>query len=168
VNIKTICANCEIGFTGPDLDAGNVITVEDKRGRSHNIHVNCPKGRHYPEMPPRYVDETMDQYTDRLCGADKTGRVPYDHKRYRQCSIGWHDECSAARNGDIGPGGCECPHHTDPDYLTLDEQERRDYINEAARIIKMAILNGRIPEDIDAIAAGAAEIIVDMMGDEDE
>jgi hypothetical protein len=59
--------------------------------------------RWYPGMPPALPDETDEQYTDRLTGADRTGRVPYDHHRNRQCSIGWHNECTG--------GGCECPCH---------------------------------------------------------
>lgn len=66
------------------------------------------RGRFYPDLPPRLVGETPAQYTDRLTGADGTGRVPFDHKRNRQCSIGWHEECS-------DPAGlaCECPCHPD-------------------------------------------------------
>jgi len=65
------------------------------------------RGRWYPEMPPALPGETADQYTDRLIGADGTDRRPYDHPRNRQCSIGWHDECS-------DPDGerCKCPCHT--------------------------------------------------------
>lgn len=69
--------------------------------------------RHYPEMPPFLGDETLAQYTDRLTGADGADRRPYDHDRLRQCSIGWHEECTQE------PGmrwegpyvGCECPCH---------------------------------------------------------
>ena len=50
--------------------------------------------------------ETDAQYTDRLTGADKTGRRPYAEHRLRQCSIGYHDECSDP-TGEI----CECPCH---------------------------------------------------------
>ena len=65
------------------------------------------RGRWYPEMPPALPGETDDQYTDRLTGADGTDRRPYDHPRNRQCSIGYHDECS-------DPDGerCKCPCHT--------------------------------------------------------
>ena len=61
---------------------------------------------YYPEMPPVFDGETAAQYTDRLTGADGTNRVPYNHRRKRQCSIGWHNECS-------DPDGeeCECPCH---------------------------------------------------------
>lgn len=67
------------------------------------------KGRWYPNQPPKLPGENGDQYTDRLTGADRTNRRPYDHHRNRQCSIGWHEECSD-RAG-YGNGECECPHH---------------------------------------------------------
>ena len=69
-------------------------------------------GRYYPDMPPRLPGETPDQYTDRLTGADRTDRRPYDHRRNRQCSIGWHDECSDRDNP--ADRTCECPCHTTP------------------------------------------------------
>lgn len=62
--------------------------------------------RYYPKMPPMLKGETCDQYADRLTGADRTDRVPYDHRRYRQCSLGWHRECSDSK-GRV----CECPCH---------------------------------------------------------
>jgi len=67
------------------------------------------RGRWYPEAPPPLPDETTDEYTDRVTGADGTGRRPFDHPRNRQCSIGWHDECS-----DPSGLGCKCPCHTTP------------------------------------------------------
>lgn len=68
-----------------------------------------PTIRHYPDLPPPLQGETSDQYTDRLTGADRTGRKPYDHPRNRQCSIGDHNGCS-------DPTGerCKCPCHTTP------------------------------------------------------
>lgn len=62
--------------------------------------------KYYPRMPPMLTGETIDQYTDRLTGADGTNRRPYDHPRNRQCSIGYHNECS-------DPAGerCKCPCH---------------------------------------------------------
>ena len=63
--------------------------------------------RYYPKMPPMLLGESLDVYTDRLTGADKTGRVPYDHVRNRQCSIGYHNECS-----DPASERCKCPCHT--------------------------------------------------------
>jgi hypothetical protein len=60
------------------------------------------KGRWYPQMPPGLDHEDDDAYTNRLLGQDN----PYDHYRNRQCSIGYHNECS-------DPVGkeCECPCH---------------------------------------------------------
>lgn len=65
------------------------------------------RGRWYPDMPPMLPGESADKYTNRLAGADRTGRVPYDHHRNRQCSIGWHEECSDRDHS----GQCQCPHH---------------------------------------------------------
>lgn len=65
------------------------------------------KGRYYPDMPPRLPDEDDFAYTDRLTGADQADRRPYDHRRFRQCSIGYHEECSDK----TGTEGCECPCH---------------------------------------------------------
>lgn len=66
--------------------------------------------RWYPAPPPALPGENDDQYTDRLTGADKTGRVPYDHTRNRQCSIGYHMECSRWRTGETR---CQGPCHSD-------------------------------------------------------
>lgn len=65
------------------------------------------RGRWYPNMPPALPGETDEQYTNRLTGADRTDRVPYDHSRNRQCSIGYHEECSDRHN----TGECGCPCH---------------------------------------------------------
>lgn len=67
------------------------------------------RGRWYPAPAPALDGETGDTYTSRLLGSDGTDRRPYDHPRNRQCSIGYHLECS-------DPDGerCKCPHHTDP------------------------------------------------------
>lgn len=67
------------------------------------------RGRYYPDMPPFLDGEGSDQYTNRLTGADRTDRRPYDHHRNRQCSIGWHDQCS-----DPDGDRCKCPCHTTP------------------------------------------------------
>jgi len=66
------------------------------------------RARWYPKQPPMLPGEDQFAYTDRLTGADRTGRVPYDHDRNRQCSIGWHMECSDPA-GDV----CMCPCHDD-------------------------------------------------------
>jgi hypothetical protein len=74
------------------------------------------RGRWYPDVPPALDGEDGAAYTGRLTGADKTGRVPYDHPRNRQCSIGYHGECT-----DPAAEACKCPHHRDavPDGVTL-------------------------------------------------
>lgn len=83
--------------------------------------------RWYPNQPPMLDGETPDEYTNRLLGAGGHA-YPYDHRRGRQCSIGWHAECSQryglqtlARLTDDGirfehltfGEGCECPHHAE-------------------------------------------------------
>ena len=80
-------------------------------------------GRFYPDMPPALEGETADQYTNRLTGADKSGNRPYDHRRNRQCSIGYHDECSDPEGESCG---CPChrtespaPRHDDPRPFAL-------------------------------------------------
>jgi hypothetical protein len=64
------------------------------------------RGRWYPKMPPMLDGETPGKYTDRLTGADKMDRRPFDHERNRQCSIGYHEECSDPDGLD-----CQCPCH---------------------------------------------------------
>jgi hypothetical protein len=167
-SILAYCANCENEFTVQDLDGGNVINFTSSRGRECRVHARCPKGSYYPEMPPKFVDETHDQYTDRLTGADGTDRRPYDHNRYRQCSLGWHDECSAERVGEVGPDGCACPHHTDPDYRTLDEQERDEYVAEATRIIRSVFAAAKLPEELDDASFVAAESVVRLFDEDDD
>lgn len=76
--------------------------------------VDVERGIHYPDVPQTLPGESAEQYTDRLTGADGTGRRPYDHERHRQCSIGYHNECSE-RLETIVSGGCECPCHIDRD-----------------------------------------------------
>lgn len=70
------------------------------------------RGIHYPDVPPMLDGEQSGPYTDRLTGADGTGRRPYDHARNRQCSIGYHDECSE-RHEVTTSGSCQCPCHID-------------------------------------------------------
>jgi hypothetical protein len=76
------------------------------------------QSRWYPSPPPALDGETDDAYTDRLTGADRTGRVPYDHRRNRQCSIGWHRECT-----DPAGEACKCPCHTDSLPMPLAVQD---------------------------------------------
>lgn len=74
------------------------------------VTTQVERGRWYPNMPPPLPGETDEQYTNRMLGVG--GSSPYDHSRNRQCSIGWHEECSDRDNS----GRCECPCH----------EERRD------------------------------------------
>ncbi len=71
------------------------------------------KGRWYPQAAPALEGETDEQYTNRLIGASGPERRPYDHGRNRQCSIGYHNECSDRQNyGAINKAeGCGCPCH---------------------------------------------------------
>jgi hypothetical protein len=64
------------------------------------------KGRWYPMSAPALPGETPETWTDRVLGFQGKELIPYDHRRNRQCSIGYHDECS-------DPNGisCECPCH---------------------------------------------------------
>jgi len=65
------------------------------------------------DMPESLPDETNEQYTDRLTGADKTGKCPYPEYRNRQCSIGYHSECTDPKGEQ-----CKCPcHWTDDQWL---------------------------------------------------
>lgn len=76
----------------PNLDAPRTTTVET--------------GRWYPDPPPMLLFESVDDYTNRLVGVTGEG-CPYDHRRNRQCSIGFHDECT-----DPHGATCRCPCHT--------------------------------------------------------
>ena len=71
------------------------------------------RGRWYPDMPPPLPGEPDGEFTNRLLGYG--GRQsPYDHRRNRQCALGWHQACS-------DPAGemCECPcHHGDDTVAT--------------------------------------------------
>lgn len=58
--------------------------------------------RWYPNQPPALPGESDDAYTNRLL----SGGV-FDHQRNRQCSIGWHGECSDRSHS----GQCGCPCH---------------------------------------------------------
>jgi len=73
----------------------------------------------YPQMPPALDGEDDNAYTNRLLGIG--GPSPYDHRRNRQCSIGWHGECSD-RSGET----CQCPCHRD---------EMVDLLSHAARVV---------------------------------
>lgn len=81
------------------------------------------RARHWPKMPPRLPGEDGGAYTDRLTGADGTNRIPYDHRRNRQCSIGWHGECSERGPEHDADRGCECPCHTPVGRLEMRVDE---------------------------------------------
>ncbi len=65
------------------------------------------KGRWYPMGAPKLPGETPDTWTDRVLGHSGDWGKPYDHPRNRQCSIGWHNECSDRDHS----GRCGCPCH---------------------------------------------------------
>lgn len=62
----------------------------------------------YPTPPPSLPGETDDAYTNRLTGADGTGRNPYNHHRLRECALGYHNSCSGRASTQF-----QCPHHAD-------------------------------------------------------
>lgn len=63
----------------------------------------------YPDPCPAVEgSESDNMFANRLCGIGAPR--PYDHRRYRGCSLGYHLTCSANRSGEEG---CECPHHID-------------------------------------------------------
>jgi hypothetical protein len=118
--------------------------------------------RYFPEMPPQLDGENDGQYTDRLTGADGTGRVPYDHPRNRQCSIGFHVECSErhVRYGDQ----CRCPCHTAEGKL-----EMRLHEMEESLVAAYAIASGQLGSDrpthpgwSDRILAGTANEVAEI------
>lgn len=64
----------------------------------------------YPDPCPAMTDEDDDAYTKRLTGYTSRrpgGQYPYDHRRYRECSLGYHLTGSCRR----GESDCECPCH---------------------------------------------------------
>lgn len=93
------------------------------------------RARWWPEPPPQLPGESDDAYTDRLTGADRTGRVPYDHKRNRQCSIGWHGECSDPRGV-----SCQCPCHT-----AVGKLEKQAWELEESLAAAYGLVSGRLP-----------------------
>lgn len=78
------------------------VKANEHCDRADGYHV---VGRWYPNLPPKKLDETDAEYTNRLLGIGHP--YPYDHERNRHCSIGWHDSCSN-RDGEK----CECPCHS--------------------------------------------------------
>ena len=106
------------------------------------------RGKWYPEMPPVLDGEDAGQYTDRLTGADRTNRVPYHHKRNRQCSIGYHSECS-----DPAGESCECPCHVERALAEYPAE-----ILSAMRVLADAGVDADDYQDaLDALDAAATE-----------
>jgi len=112
------------------------------------------RARHFPGMPPRLPGETSDAYTNRLTGADRAGRIPYDHRRNRQCSIGWHSECS-----DPAGTSCDCPCHQPggKDELRAWELEESVVIGYAAASGKLNCAGPVRPGWPDRVMAGLAQ-----------
>jgi len=96
------------------------------------------RGRWFPAMPPMLPGEDAGAYTGRLTGSDRTGREPYDHRRNRQCSIGWHGECS-----EVGVPAdrrrCKCPCHTAVGALELEVWQLQESV-----VALHAIASGRL------------------------
>ena len=94
------------------------------------------RARYFPQMPPDLPGEDNDAYTNRLTGALGEDRRPYDHPRNRQCSIGYHGECS-------NPSGrvCKCPCHTAEGKL-----EMRVWELEESVVSLWAVASGSLPE----------------------
>jgi len=87
------------------MERNNKMTPNELRRIAEDLRA-IQERNYYPDMPPQFENETDNQYTDRLTDADKTNRVPYNHQRNRQCSIGYHDECT-----DPEGDKCKCPCH---------------------------------------------------------
>lgn len=111
-------------------------------------------GRWYPNRPPALPGEDADAYTNRLTGADGTGRRPFDHRRRRQCSIGWHDECSDRDNlGAIDKAeGCGCPCHEHRMFADA----RAGYWNEANPVGTLVTFGDRAVEEPDVVTTSTA------------
>lgn len=118
------------------------------------------RARHFPQMPPRLDGESDSAYTDRLTGADQTRRVPYDHPRNRQCSIGYHGECS-----DPAGENCKCPCHTEAGKLEI---RLHDLEETAVALYAVATgqlpFKGRSPDWGLRITAGESECISEIVG----
>ena len=110
---------------------------------SDPITVQPGPARWFPEMPPALPGEDDDAYTNRLTGA--AGTPPYDHRRYRQCSIGLHDECS-----DPAGSRCQCPCHT-----ALGKAELRLHKCEESLVALWAVAAGRLEHPASGIPLDA-------------
>lgn len=95
---------------------------------------------------PPGENETAAAYTDRLL------TLARQHGTFRQCSIGYHDECS-----DQYGESCNCSCHALGIELTRDQLEAwagRELNDEEVEALDMAIPNSSIPEAIRTIAEG--------------
>lgn len=106
------------------------------------------KGRWYPDMPPMLDGEDSNRYTNRLLGAYGDEMRPYDHHRNRQCSTGWHEECS-------DPAGeqCKCPCHHDPTAIGLSPVYLRQEKSSVLALASRLTTDKAIPEAVTANAA---------------
>jgi hypothetical protein len=89
-------------------------------------------------------DENSADYTRRLLSHAREAGT------FRQCSIGYHDECSD-KYGDE----CRCSCHAQPIILTRDQLEawaQRELTDEEVMLIEMAIPESSIPEAIQTIS----------------
>lgn len=75
--------------------------------------VTVQQDRWYPAPPPELDGEDDSTYTNRLLGVYGDDQRPYNHRRNRQCSIGYHTECS-----DWSGAECKCPCHEELMVLT--------------------------------------------------
>ena len=91
------------------------------------------RGKWYPAPVPPEPEESDVDYTNRVLGlAGK--KSPYDHLRYRECSIGYHRSCTQRHALGLANaftdnklsyvGKCQCPCHFDTYSLVADEPLR--------------------------------------------
>lgn len=97
------------------------------------------RGKWYPAPVPPLPEESDVDYTNRMLGLSGK-QSPYDHLRYRECSLGYHRSCT--QRGELGIadvftdnklgyiGKCQCPCHLDSYSLVAEESLR-----EAAQIL---------------------------------
>lgn len=96
------------------------------------------------EKYPAEPGESTAAWTDRLMTRAR------EHGTFRQCSIGWHEECSD-QYGD----SCQCSCHAIGITLTRDQLEAwagRELTDEEVAALDEAIPHGSIPEAIRTIA----------------
>lgn len=88
------------------LSGEELMSMWDKARTGQSV-----QAKWYPDPCPRFDNETDDAFTNRLSRHGSTN--PYNHKRFRECSLGYHLTCSCnhGRNS-----GCECPHHNEKEY----------------------------------------------------